>query len=499
MSDKDILRREKLSPMPSKVRDFTSSREFDTPIAKHVLDINRAHVIMLTEKGILPKRDAAKILKALSEIEIEKLKDSKYEDVHLFIESELIDGTGEETGGKIHAAKSRNDQVAAALRMELRSNILDIFKSLIDLRRALIEKSMEHNAAVMVGFTHLQHAQPITLGHHLLAHHDSLERDCQRLKELYMRVNLSPMGSCALATTTFNIDRNFMAELLGFDGLLENSVDAVSARDFAIEAIADFALISIHLSRFAEELILWSTSEFSFVKIPDEYVATSSIMPQKRNPEVAELIRARCSHIIGDLNSSLIILKGLPLSYNLDLQEVTPHLWSGYSTTLSSVEMMKEMVKGLEFNVEKLYEEASKDFSSATDIAEMLVSEYGIPFRTAYTIVGKIVYNLNSEGKDQSHITSRILKDEIERTWGKKIRINEEKLRNILNPEVSVRLKSVVGGPSPNEVARMCKERKKRISIDEDWVYARSDSLIQAYLRLERRVKELVGGELGGD
>ena len=494
----DILRKGKLKPMPSEVKEFTSSIAFDIPIAKHVLDINKAHVIMLTQKGIIRKEEAAKILKGLKELEpsLEKLGDSKYEDVHVLIESELIKSIGEELGGKIHAGKSRNDQVATALRMELRSNILELLSHLIELRKTLIDKAMEHLSTVMAGYTHLQHAQIITLGHHLLAYHDMFERDFQRLKELYARINLSPMGSCALATTTLDIDRKLTAKLLGFDGLVENSIDAVSSRDFALEALADFSIISVHLSRLAEELILWSTLEFSFVKIPDAYVSTSSIMPQKRNPEVAELIRARCSHVIGDLNSALTIMKGLPLTYNLDVQEVTPHMWNGYWTTLKSVRMMKEMIGELKFDAERLYREASRGFPSATEIAETLVSEYDIPFRTAYQIVGKLVYELASEGKEQYQITAESIED-LTRKYGKEIEVDRERLRNILDPRVNVKLKSVIGGPSPKEVKRMCEERIKKLSLDKEWLNTRLNSLLEASRRLKEFVKELIGGELG--
>ncbi len=489
----DILRREKLQPMPPEVKEFTSSKAFDLPIARHVLDVNKAHVIMLTRKGIIRRKEAAEILKGLKELEplLENLERSKYEDVHVFIEAELIKSIGEEIGGKIHAGKSRNDQVASALRMELRSNLLELLGQLIQLRKTLIEKAVEHLSTVMVGYTHLQHAQVVTLGHHLLAYHDMFERDTQRLKELYARVNVSPMGSGALATTTLDIDRRLMANLLGFDGLVENSIDAVSSRDFALEALADFSMVAVHLSRLAEELILWSTLEFSFVKIPDAYVSTSSIMPQKRNPEVAELIRARCSHVVGDLNSALTIMKGLPLTYNLDVQEVTPHLWSGYKTTLKSVKLMREMVGKLKFNVERLYEEASRGFPAATEVAEMLVSDCDIPFRTAYRIVGKLVYELASKGKEQSQITAEDLESLAEK-HGKKVKVDEGRLRSILDPKINVELKSVIGGPSPKEVKRMCEEMLKRLSVDEEWLNSRLNSLFEASRRLEGFVKELV-------
>lgn len=489
---KDLLRGERLAPMPNEVLAYTSSIKFDIPIAKHVVDINKAHVLMLLKKKIIPECDAAAILKVLNELSFESIDAEGCEDIHVLLEKRVIEALGEESGGKIHVAKSRNDQVATALRMELRLLILKIVEALIKLRKTLIDIAKKHSRTVMPGYTHLQQAQPVTLGHYLIAHHDAFERDTERLKSSFLRINRSPMGSGALATTTFEIDREFTAELLGFEGLIENSIDAVSDRDFAVETLGNLSLISVHLSRLAEELILWSTSELSIVRISDEYVSTSSIMPQKRNPEVAELIRARSAHIIGGLIASLTILKGLPLSYNSDLQEITPHLWDSCETTLSSMNMMIGMLESLKFDEELLYKRVSESFSLATDIADMLVSQYGFPFRTAHRIVGDLVFRMISEGKKPSEITADLIKKEIEKTTGKIIDIEASLLKKILSPEFNVERRGVIGGPSPNEVLRMCKDRDCKILRDEEWVKGKLTHLAQAEKRLKTLINEVV-------
>ncbi|MEM2936176.1 MAG: argininosuccinate lyase, partial [Candidatus Bathyarchaeia archaeon] len=328
MKTMDILRQGKLSPAPPEVAEYTSSIRSDVHLVEPVIKVNKAHIVMLTKQGILGLGDAAVILKVLKELPPDMSLDPRMEDVHMQVEASVIEKLGETVGGKLHVAKSRNDQVATAVRMALRTRLLEVIQILIELRKTFLVRCDEYLEAIMPGYTHLQHAQPTTIAHYLLAYHDAFKRDTERLMDAYSRVNLSPMGAGALATTSFKIDRKLVAELLGFDGLLENSVDAVSTRDFVVEVLADLALIMTDLSRFSEEVVLWSASEFSAVELPDEYVSTSSIMPQKRNPVVAELIRAKTAHVYGDLMAVLTILKALPLSYNFDLQEVTPHLWS---------------------------------------------------------------------------------------------------------------------------------------------------------------------------
>ncbi|MCK4952651.1 argininosuccinate lyase [Candidatus Bathyarchaeota archaeon] len=491
----DILRQKILPPVPMEIAKYSSSIESDKLLIKPVIEINKAHIIMLAKQDILNKKEATSILKTLSEIPPDMMLDPLFEDVHMQIESYLIGKLGEEVGGRLHVAKSRNDQVATAIRMTLRTYLFEIVQALIEFRTTLLIRCDEYLEAVMPGYTHLQHAQPITIAHHLLAHHDALERDTKRVMDAFSFVNLSPMGACALATTSFNINRELVAELLGFDGLIENSVDAVSSRDFVVDVLADYALIMTNLSRMGEETILWNTSEFSTVILPDTYVSTSSIMPQKRNPVVAELLRAKTAHVYGDLIATLTILKALPLSYNLDLQEITPHLWNSHTVTLTSIKMATGIFKNLKFDIQRWIELVTDDFSTATELTDMLVREYDLPFRTAYTIVGKIVQKVASEGKKMKAITPEMLSTTILGTIDKKIQIDPSKFYAALNPVENVNTKSVIGGPSSIEVLRMKNKRAKKIVTDEAWYNTHISKLKKANSKLCSMIKMLEGGE----
>jgi len=379
--------------------------------------------------------------------------------------------------------------------MTLRTYLLEVIQALIALRKVLLTRCEEYSKTVMPGYTHLQHGQPTTVAHLLLAYQSALERDTDRLMETFSRVNLSPMGACAFATTSFNVDREFVAELLGFNGLVENSIDAVSARDFVVEVLAGFALIMTDLSRIGEELILWSTSEFSTVTLPNEYASTSSIMPQKRNPVVAELLRAKTAHVYSDLIAALTILKALPLSYNLDLQEITPHLWNAYEVTLTSINMASGLLKGLEFDAQRWLELLATDFSTATELADMLVREHDIPFRTAYAVVKKLIQKISSEGKKITDITPEILSAAVMEATGKSFQTDRETLHKALDPIESVSVKRVTGGPAPIEVLRMKNEKVKKIGADEQWCQTRLLSLKEAKSRLHGLIKKIQGGE----
>jgi len=491
----DILTQRSLSSIPLEIAQYTSSVKSDIPLTESVIEINKAHIVMLTKQGIINKNDASQILKALDELHLDTNLDPRLEDVHMHVEASVIEKLGEEVGGKLHVAKSRNDQVAAAIRMTLRTYLLEVVQALIELRKVLLTRCEEYSKTVMPGYTHLQHGQPTTVAHLLLAYQGALERDTDRLIEMFSRVNLSPMGACAFATTSFNVDRELVAELLGFNGLVENSIDAVSARDFAVEALAGFALIMTNLSRIGEEIILWSTSEFSTVKLPNEYASTSSIMPQKRNPVVAELLRAKTAHVYSDLIAALTILKALPLSYNLDLQEITPHLWNAYEVTLTSLTMASGLLKGLEFDAQRWLELLAADFSTATELADMLVREHGIPFRTAYAIVKKLIHKMSSEGKKITDVTPEILSAAVTEATGKSFQIDRETLLKALDPAESVGVKRVTGGPAPIEVLRMKNEGVKKIGVDEQWCQTRLLSLKEAKSRLHGLIKKIEGGE----
>jgi len=487
----DILRGNRLGKPAAEITDYTTSIVADVNVVKPVIEINKAHVVMLVEQGIVAESDGALLLHALNKLDPNMKLDPSLEDVHMNIEAEITKMVGENIGGKLHTAKSRNDQVATAIRITLRQYLLEITKNLIALRRALLKRCAEHLNTIMPGYTHLQHAQPVTLAHHLLAYHDALERDTKRLMNSYQYVNLCPMGAAALATTGYNINRIRVAKLLGFDGVLENSIDAVSSRDFAVEAIAVMALSMTDFSRIAEELILWSSVEFATAEIPNEYASASSIMPQKKNPVVPELIRAKTTHVYGDLIAAFTILKALPLSYNLDLQELTPHLWNTCQITLSSTLMLTGLIQKTEFNAPRWLELVSKDFSTATELADILVRKFNIPFRIAHRVIGFLVQRLSSEGKTLRNTTPKLLEETFFQTTRKRLDIKPSDIEEALDPIKSVKSKTVQGCPSPSEVARMAKERRRHIIADEVWLRKKTHSLKKAELKLCEAVEGL--------
>jgi argininosuccinate lyase len=487
----DILRGERLSEFSPDAAEYTSSIDSDKFLIPSVIKINKTHMLMLMKKGIVNLDEGYRCIQALEDIPKDMIMSPKLEDVHMNIEALVIEKVGESVGGQLNLAKSRNDQVATAIRMVLRDFILEIASSLNRLREVILKICEEHLTTVMPGYTHLQHAQPITLAHHLLAHHDALMRDGERLKEAYKRVNLSPMGACALATTGFKIDREMVAEFLGFDGLVENSIDAVSTRDFAVEVISDLAILMTDLSRFSEELVLWSTQEFSIAEMPDDYSSTSSIMPQKKNPVVAELIRAKASKVHGNLLASLSILKSLPYSYNLDLQELTPSIWDSCQITLASINVFKNMLEKVKFNKERLMELVKSGMIMATELADTLVKEQKLSFRTSHRVVGMLVKRALKEGKSLEQAIKEDLGNIIKENTGKSINISEEFLRKVLDPVENVKIRSVKGGPSPDEVLRMIKERWKALKNDDELIMKKRESLKFADEKFSKEILSL--------
>ncbi|TRO49758.1 argininosuccinate lyase, partial [Candidatus Bathyarchaeota archaeon] len=387
-----LLRGGRLSPAREDVAKFTSSMKDDARLAKAVVDINKAHVVMLMEQKILKQSDGTKLLQALATLSTKNLDDSA-EDVHMAVEEAVLKEAGEVAGGNLHIAKSRNDQVATAIRMELRNELLSLMNAVSHVQDHLVEVAEVHVNTVILEYTHLQPAQPITFAHYLMSHYSALERDLQRLQSAYTRVNFCPLGAGALATTSFPINRDRTAKLLGFNGIAENSVDAVGSRDFITETLAVLTLVAINLSRFAEDLIIWSSPDFGVVELPDEFTGTSSIMPQKKNAEVLEVIRARASHVIGDFVASATAVKGLPSTYNLDFQEITPKLWASMENVLASLNMFHKMLPKLKVTAD-VSGKANTSFVAATELANVLTREYDVPFRTAHKIVGAFVRSL---------------------------------------------------------------------------------------------------------
>ncbi len=381
--------------------DFNSSISFDSRMYKQDISGSMAHAAMLAKQGIISESEANELIaglaEILSDIQLGKLEiDLTCEDIHMFVEQVLTERLGD-VGKKLHTARSRNDQVALDIRMYLRDEIDSITELIKELLGAVVDKAEEYKSAIMPGYTHLQRAQPITFGHHLMAYAMMLLRDIERLSDCRKRMNLSPIGCCALAGTTYNTDRRYEAEKLGFDGICLNSLDGVSDRDFCAELISDISVLMMHLSRFSEEIILWSSWEFKFVELSDAYTTGSSIMPQKKNPDMAELVRGKTGRVYGDLMALLTTLKGLPLAYNKDMQEDKESVFDACDTVKMCLKVFVGMIKTLKANTENMKKAAQKGFINATDLADYLVKK-GMPFRSAYKISGQLVAQCIKQG-----------------------------------------------------------------------------------------------------
>ncbi len=378
----------------SRVNDFNSSISFDKRMYKVDIKGSIAHATMLGEAGIIEKSEAEKIVAELKNIlrdlESGSLEiDMQAEDIHMFVEAVLTERIGE-TGKRLHTARSRNDQVALDIRMYLMEEIDEIESLTKDLIAEIAEKAGENVDTVMPGYTHLQHAQPVTFAHYILAYAQMFIRDCERLRDAKKRTDVMPLGSCALAATTYPIDRHLVAQLLGFGAVTENSMDGVSDRDFVIELASALSILMMHLSRFSEEVILWCSSEYAFAELDDAFSTGSSIMPQKKNPDIAELVRGKTGRVYGDLTTLLTMMKGLSLAYNKDMQEDKEAIFDAVDNTEICIELFTSMLKTLTLNKDKMLESARHGFLNATDCADYLVRR-GMAFRDAYKITGGLV------------------------------------------------------------------------------------------------------------
>ena len=384
-----------------RVNDFNSSIRFDCRMYKQDIEGSIAHARMLARQSIISAEDAEKIeeglLAIMSDIRGGKLAfDPDAEDIHMFVEAELTKRIGE-AGKRLHTARSRNDQVALDLKMYLREETGNIARLLIETLEATVKKAEESLRTFMPGYTHLQRAQPVTFAHHMSAYAEMFARDLKKLKNAAENMDECPLGSCALAGTTYDTDRTFTTKKLGFDGVSMNSIDGVSDRDFCVELISAFALVMTHLSRFAEEVVLWTSSEFGFVELDDAYTTGSSIMPQKKNSDMAELVRGKTGRVYGDLMAMLTVLKGLPLAYNKDMQEDKECVFDALDTVSRCLDIFAPMLKTAKFDREAMLKAAGGGYINATDLADYLVGK-GLPFRTAYKIVGGIVARASDLG-----------------------------------------------------------------------------------------------------
>jgi argininosuccinate lyase len=445
-------------PVDERVKRFTASVAFDQRLAKYDIQASLAHADMLAAQGVLSRRDLAAIRRGLArigrEIDAGRFRWSiDAEDVHLNIERRLTALAGD-AGKRLHTARSRNDQVATDVRLWLRAEIDELRGLIAELEGALLDQAERHAALIMPGFTHLQVAQPVTFGHHLLAYVEMLERDRQRLSEVRSRVNRLPLGAAALAGTSFRIDRARVARALGFEGLCENSLDAVSDRDFAIEFCACAAIAMVHLSRLAEELVLWANPRFGFVRLPEAYCTGSSIMPQKRNPDVPELVRGKSGRVFGALVALLALMKAQPLAYNKDNQEDKEPLFDAVDTLKDSVAVFTGLVAGLEPVPAAMRAALREGHATATDLADYLVRK-GVPFRDAHQVVARAVRAADAAAVDLAALPLATL-----RSFSKKIGPDA---RRILTPEGSVAARRHPGGTAPAEVRRAAARARKRL------------------------------------
>ena len=441
-----------------RVNDFNSSISFDARMYREDIEGSIAHATMLGECGIIDLDESKAIVEGLknilNDIENGKLEfDLNAEDIHSFIEAELTKRLGD-TGKRLHTARSRNDQVALDIRMYLKKEVKEIESLIKKLITVLIDLSEKNLQTVMAGYTHLQRAQPITFAHHLMAYCQMFLRDFERLEDAYKRINIMPLGSGALASTTYPINRRRVCDLLGFEEITQNSLDAVSDRDFCIELASDLSILMMHLSRFSEEIILWDSWEFKFIELDDAYSTGSSIMPQKKNPDITELIRGKTGRVYGDLNTLLIMMKGLPLAYNKDMQEDKEAIFDAIDTVKLSLNTFIPMIETMTIIPKNMREAAAKGFINATDCADYLVKK-GTAFRDAYKITGEIV-RLCIE----NNLTLETLPIEKYKEFSNKF---ENDIFEAINLETCVMQRKVEGGPAPESVKAQIEYMKEKI------------------------------------
>jgi len=435
---------------------INASIRFDRRLWREDIAASKAHAAMLRDQRIIAEADAASILAGLDRIAAEYERDGvpereELEDIHMTVEHRLTELIGE-AAGRLHTARSRNDQVATDFKLWVRGACDEASQAIRGLQRALVERAEEHADTVMPGFTHLQAAQPVTLGHHLMAYYEMLRRDASRFADARARMNVSPLGAAALAGTGFPIDRERTADALGFDGATANSLDSVSDRDFALDFLASAAQCALHLSRLAEELILWASPQFGFVRLSDHYSTGSSIMPQKRNPDAAELVRGHSGRIVGCLTALMVTMKGLPLAYSKDMQDDKEPVFEAYDLLTLSLQALAGMVETVEFVPERMREAAEQGYSTATDLADWLVREADVPFREAHHVTGRAVKLAEERGCGLAELPLDDLKAIDQRI--------DERVFDVLSVEASVASRTSYGGTAPVRVREQIEAAK---------------------------------------
>ncbi len=481
--------------MDPRAARFISSLEADLRIYKETVLVNMAHVLMLYRCRLLKRREAATLLSALRKL---YRKDPRrlalrpeLEDIHVLIEEEIIKAAGPDLGGKLHTAKSRNDQVVAAIRMRAKRDVLQAERAVLQLVFSLVNKAAEHLTTLMPGYTHLQVAEPTTFAHYLGAYAQAFLRDAIRLENTYHMLDSSPMGACALSGTSFPINRKMVADLLGFVRVDTNTMDAVGSRDWLIEPMSALAITMVDLSRLAEDFILMSSGEFGFLDLPEELSSTSSIMPQKKNQVVAELVRSKAALVIGNLTAALSLVRGVPQSYNLDFQDLTPLLWSSVDATEQSLVLMAELVRKVKPNEKRMRAAIDRGFAIATELANVLARKHGVPFRKAYQVVAYLTRKALESGKTIHQISLLDLKRAAEEVLQKPIPISQQEFNVAVDPLKTVQNRRVPGGPSPPSMRSQLAELRARAKKHERFIATAEKAQERTEQRLLNQVRRL--------
>ena len=479
--------------------NYLSSLRDDEEIFLEDIEGTEAHVIMLYEQGIISKEEARQILRALEDLKKEATEGRVelrrgFEDIHELIESYVISRVGREIGGKLHSGRSRNDQVALDIRLRVRKYLLEIWRETLALGNALLSRAEEQRETMIIHYTHLQHAQVGYVSHYLLAHLDHLLRDLERIKACYHRTNRCPLGACAIAGSTLPLNRDRVAELLGFEDLVENSIDAVSSRDFALEAVAITAIMMTNLSRIAEDLIIWSSSEFGYIELPDELASPSSVMPHKKNPCVLELLRAKSGRVIGLLTGLLAMMKGIPTGYNRDLQEAKKPLWEALRETRDSVKILTKVIEGISFRKDRMLESISGSYAPAIELVEALIKYSKLPLRDAHKLVGSLVRRLHEQKKALKDSDPSILNELSQEILGKEVTLPEDVFKEVVNPTEVAKTRKTAGASTPKEIEKMINDRKKRLGEAAGEFERNLKNLLKSKEKIEESISMLISG-----
>ncbi|MHA1380542.1 MAG: argininosuccinate lyase [Candidatus Helarchaeota archaeon] len=480
--------------------EYTAAEDIELDKKLVIYDIigTQAHNIMLNEVGILKDSNLKKILAELNEVK-KKWESGKfqlkieYEDIHMNIEKSVIDEIGEDIGGMMHLARSRNDQILVDLRLYLRDEICEVIDSLIDLIEILLAKAKENSETIMPAYTHFQPAQPITFGFWCMAHVDAFLRDLIRIEEIFQRINLNPLGAGALAGVGWQINRELTAKLLGFDGVQENALDVISSRgEFSAEIISCSSLIMIHLNKICTDLILWSTNEFNMIELDDAFTTGSSIMPQKKNPDAAELVRAKTNKIFGYLAQTLGIQHGLPSGYNRDFQETKGPIIYTINTVKSSITIVAQIIKTLKINKNRMEALAEGNYITATELIDLLMEKSAISFRTAHKIIGKLINLLISEGIELKNAQAVLIQKVIKDYLNKNVELTDEEIQKAVNPWNAIQKRTHIGGPAKKEVLRMLEDRKDIIQKLSKKNLEKKKKIKNSYEELQKKVQIII-------